>query len=356
MSPTAPTFGGKPIQFVPVTALDDLPGIEWLIQDVLPAQGIAVLFGEPGAGKSFLAIDLALHVAAGKWWNSKRVQQGPVVYVVAEGSRGMKDRMKAWRNTHPTADVSAAFVVLEPIMLHDNVARKRFVDGIAAQLPNPILIILDTLAQNFVGGDENSAQDMGVWLHGARLLQEKFDATVLIVHHSARGAKRERGSTALRGAADAMIQMRRPSEKVNSYKMSCEKMKEGECFEDTLFRLVEVEGTPSAVLELATSEGAEVASPRAKELGEPVLMSGDEPVFLMRLNDLASTVSLKAGAETLVREFPNRWPDAKDPLEAARSRLSKLRVKLRGAGKPVGGEATLESLGDFADVPDAPIS
>jgi hypothetical protein len=183
---------------------------------------------------------------------------GPVVYIVGEGSRGMKDRMKAWQLSHPAADISTAFVVLEPIMLHDRPALHRFINGVAItfkQTP-PSLIVLDTLAQNFVGGDENSAQDMGVWLHGARMLQEKFGSTVLIVHHAARGSGRERGSTALRGASDTMIHMRRPSERVNSYKMACTKQKEGECFADTLFEIVPVAGTSSAVLKLAVRNDA----------------------------------------------------------------------------------------------------
>lgn len=361
LSPTvAGTSAGKPIDFVPVTALDLLPGIEWLIQDVLPAQGIAVLYGEPGHGKSFLAIDWALHVASGKTWAGKPVAQGPVVYVVAEGSRGMKDRMKAWRLTHPDADVSSAVVVLEPIMLHDVPARKRFIDGIATQLPkHPSLIILDTLAQNFVGGDENSAQDMGTWLYGARLLQEKFNAAVLIVHHAARGSGRERGSTALRGAADAMILMKRPSEKVNAYKMVCTKMKDGECFSDALFQIIEVEGTVSAVLTLAPNEGKEPIERKKRETKDhhesPALVGGG-PLFLARLHELASTVSLKVGAETLVREFPDMWEDAEDAVHAAKARLSRARAKLRAEGKAVGGEFPLVTLEGFDGVPDAPIS
>jgi hypothetical protein len=320
------------LKFIPVPELDDLPGIEWLIEGIVPAHGIAVLYGEPGHGKSFVAIDWSLSVAAGLDWAGRKVLGGPVVYIVGEGSPGMKDRMKAWQLSHPAADISTAFVVLEPIMLHDRPAHQRFINGVAItfkQTP-PSLIVLDTLAQNFVGGDENSAQDMGVWLHGARMLQEKFGSTVLIVHHAARGSGRERGSTALRGASDTMIHMRRPSERVNSYKMACTKQKEGECFADTLFEIVPVAGTSSAVLKLAVRNDA-VAELAGAELEA-------EAKLTARVNTIAaSTASLNDGANTLAGEF------ATLSLAAARSRLQRARGKAKVV--PIG-------VTSIADVPD----
>lgn len=323
-----PSVTGQPLKFVPVPELESLPGIEWLIQGIVPAHGIAVLYGEPGHGKSFVAIDWALSVASGKDWAGRSVLGGPVVYIVAEGSRGMKDRMKAWQTTHPEADVSKAFVVLEPIMLHDRPALQRFINGVAATFQGapPVLIILDTLAQNFVGGDENSAQDMGVWLHGARMLQEKFGSTVLIVHHAARGSGRERGSTALRGASDTMIHMRRPSERVNSYKMVCTKQKEGECFADTLFEIAPVMGTASAVLRLA---------PKNETVGS-LGTSVEEARLASRVEELAKTpVSLNEGAQKLAGEFDIT-------VTAARSRLQRARAK------PSDGPKSLDELADVS--------
>jgi hypothetical protein len=323
-----PLLTTKPISFVPVTELDSLPGIEWLIQDVLPSQGLATLYGEPGHGKSFVSIDWANHIAAGLPWHGKEVQKGTVVYIVAEGSRGMRDRMKAWRMAHPDADVSQSLVVLEPIMLHDPPALNRFINAVQKELKDtkPALIIMDTLAQNFVGGDENSAQDMGVWLHGARILQEKFASTVLIVHHAARGTGRERGSTALRGASDAMIHMRRPSEKVNSYKMVCTKMKDGECFKDTLFIIDPVPGSKSAVLRLAPAE-AGIEVPSQTPVGDPL----DAAVATVA----ASSATLTQAVKELMGQFPELTQSA------AKSRIWRAREK-----------AAATSATDLPDLPE----
>lgn len=306
---------GSPLKFHPVPSLESLPGIEWLITDILPAHGIAVLYGEPGHGKSFAAIDMSLAIAAGRRWQTKDVIQGSIVYIVGEGSRGMKDRMKAWQTVHPDADVNNAFVILEPIMLHDRPSIQRFVNAMIKEFkdkPSPVLIVIDTLAQNAVGMDENSAQDMGVWLHGARMLQERFGSTILIVHHAARGSGRERGSTALRGAADTMILMRRPSDKLNAYKMSCTKQKEGECFPETLFEIAPVEGTSSAVMKLA-----------AKDTPMPSRVKDD---LTTRVNTLAATMTLSQGVEALMLDFPELTP------VAAKSRLARARSKSRAGG------------------------
>ena len=40
----------------------------WLIKKFLPQEGMAVMFGRPGCGKSFVALDLMLHIAEGTPW------------------------------------------------------------------------------------------------------------------------------------------------------------------------------------------------------------------------------------------------------------------------------------------------
>ena len=38
---------------------------KWLIAGILPEAGFSILFGEPGAGKTFIALDWALSIATG---------------------------------------------------------------------------------------------------------------------------------------------------------------------------------------------------------------------------------------------------------------------------------------------------
>jgi lipopolysaccharide transport system ATP-binding protein len=43
--------------------LEALPAPTWLIADLIADHGLSVLYGDPGAGKSFIAIDMALRLA-----------------------------------------------------------------------------------------------------------------------------------------------------------------------------------------------------------------------------------------------------------------------------------------------------
>ncbi len=89
-----------------VKDLEELPDPAWLIEDLLPEGGLAELYGKPGVGKSFLSLDWALSLAAGVPWLGRPLNQADVVYVSAEGGRGLKKRIAAWRTEHPEADLS----------------------------------------------------------------------------------------------------------------------------------------------------------------------------------------------------------------------------------------------------------
>ena len=70
------------------------------VQGVLMEGSAAVTYGESNAGKTFWTTDLALHVAAGKEWNGRRVEQGGVVYCVLERGIGFRNRVAGWRSAH----------------------------------------------------------------------------------------------------------------------------------------------------------------------------------------------------------------------------------------------------------------
>lgn len=228
---------------------------KFLIDGLLETETLSQLFGEPGCGKSFIAVDIALSVATGASFHGRSVRQGTVFFIAGEGHNGLARRFAAWSaargvciKTAPLFKSDRAAQFLDP-------ASARDVAGAAAELAaqhgDPALIVLDTLARNFGPGDENSTSDMSKFVAAIDDLKAGFPGcAVLIVHHSGHAEKgRARGSMALKGALDAEFhaEMRQ-----GTITLSPTKMKDAEPPSPLAFALKTValpEGASSAVLE-----------------------------------------------------------------------------------------------------------
>lgn len=199
-APTEPA-----VRLLSVEELEALPAPTWLIDQYVPAGSLAVLYGPSGGGKSFVALDMALSVAAGIRWAGFVTQAGPVVYVAAEGGAGLGQRVAAWKRARGIATVDKLWFCLEPVQLMDGTATRTFIETLETLPAPPSLVIFDTLARCLVGGDENSARDVGLFVRGADRVRTSTGAAVMIVHHTGKNGTSERGSSALRAAADVML-------------------------------------------------------------------------------------------------------------------------------------------------------
>jgi len=215
--------------------LDAMRPPEQLVGGILTAGSLSALVGPPEAGKSFLVLDWALCIRSGLSWIGRAVHRGPVVYVSAEGSAGLGVRVRAWKDYQQRPNGDGVHFVTEPVRLMDLSHTDRFLTDLDRQLETPpALVIFDTLARCMVGGDENSAQDMGLFIRGADRVREETGATVLLVHHTNASGERERGSTALRGAVDTLVKfVPEGSTKV----LRCEKQKDMAPFDPIPLRL-----------------------------------------------------------------------------------------------------------------------
>ena len=75
---------------------------EWLVKKLLPRKGVAAIYGASGSVKTFVLLDLLLHVALGWPWAGRRVVQAPTIYIAAEGAAGCTSARSAG-NWHMTA-------------------------------------------------------------------------------------------------------------------------------------------------------------------------------------------------------------------------------------------------------------
>lgn len=201
--------------------------VRWIVKEFLPQASLGVLFGESGSGKSFLAYDLSAAVSRGIEWNSRKVTQGRVLYIVAEGVAGFVNRIKAYCHQQAISPDEINIDVISDVTpnLLDKDQVSRLVKAISAQEPYS-LIVVDTFAQVTPGANENSGEDMGKALAECRRIHQASGAMVLLVHHSGKDAsKGARGWSGLRAAADVELEVLR-SEEVRS--VSVTKLKDGQ--------------------------------------------------------------------------------------------------------------------------------
>lgn len=202
-------------QLQSIADLMNAPPPRWLVRGVLPADGLAALYGPSGSGKSFLAFDLCAAIAEGRNWFGRRVSAAPVTYVCLEGEAGFGKRAKAWSIYHQRGLPKQMRVITQQqidLRLPSDIA-----DLSAAVLAGGAhdgLLVIDTLNRAAPGADENSSKDMGELIGGAKELQRRTGGVVLLVHHTGKdGAKGMRGHSSLYAALDAAIEVSRSGDR-----------------------------------------------------------------------------------------------------------------------------------------------
>ena len=233
----------------------------WLVKDAVPADSLGILFGASGTYKSFVALDLALHLANGMSWLGKRTAQVDVVYVALEGGAGIWRRVKAWHQHHGLPLSPNLRVCILPLLLSEPGHMKALTDALEASGRPPGLVVIDTLAQAS-NCDENDASEVSAMLRTFNQeLRAKFNASVLLIHHSGHMAtERPRGSSALTANTDFVLGVFRPDPQAMTCQLEVHKQKDSEKLPPALFDMArEVVGSDN--------DGDEVSSLVAKHNG-----------------------------------------------------------------------------------------
>ncbi len=216
--------------------------VQWLVEKYIEANAMVILFGEPGVGKSFVALDMACCIATGEAWQGLPVKQGSVFYIAGEGHAGIGRRLGAWCK-HRGVKLENIMVSNTAVALTEEesvMTVVRMIRRLISEHGTPALIVVDTLARNFGGLDENSNKDMGLFVQHMDRLKHELQTTVLIVHHTGQGNKdRARGASALKGAVD--IEHRVEARAGGAIALQTTKMKDAELPEPVLMRLHSVD-------------------------------------------------------------------------------------------------------------------
>jgi hypothetical protein len=187
---------------------------DYLIKGFIGIGQLVLIYGASGSGKTFFTLDIGAHVACGRTWRGRRVVQGTVVYIAAESGIRFQRRVKAWRDAYAGGVNDPAFVIVPKVinLMDPNAADYigELLAQVRAERDQPIvLVIIDTLARSLVGGDENSAQDMGRAVAVADAVRDAQNVATILVHHTGKDQdKGARGSSALFAAVDASLFVR----------------------------------------------------------------------------------------------------------------------------------------------------
>jgi hypothetical protein len=196
--------------------LDDLLALkdpEFLIDDLLLENSIAMVFGPTGSYKSTVVIDLCVCLQNGLPWQDKASRQCNVAVFSHEEGGGFKNRYLAAAAHHGIENPQVYWDGAVPNLMDKN-SLNAYVEELREHEIK--LIVIDTLAYAMAGGEENSAKEMGIAVDGMQKLRNEVGATILLVHHTGKDKSRgARGSSVLKAAVDTEIELNASGDKIS---------------------------------------------------------------------------------------------------------------------------------------------
>lgn len=253
--------------------LKDRSQPKWLLRPWLERFLVAILYGDLGTFKSFLALHWCLTLAAAGT---------PTVYLSAEG-RGMSQRLRGWlRHHHPDSDpaeiaATLPFSAIEvPLDLSSAETVDRLIESIDAQGITPALVVIDTLSKYSGPLDTDKGADARQMLESCSTIRLRYGATVLIVAHTGHMAKdRPRGSYDLSASTEANFRIERPNPSGPDIVVTTGRLKDSESpppFSMTSKVVdcgtVDSEGVPETTLVLVPNDAAPLPTLRPKAVGK----------------------------------------------------------------------------------------
>lgn len=193
-------------QIMPLKDVTASLSANYLIKGLLGASALTVLFGGSNTGKTFVAVDLSLHVAAGLPWRGRRIKQGSVIYIAGEGGTGIRNRLSAVVADRPEFKNASFYLLPVALDLFGDADAMALSDAMPCN--DPALIVIDTLARSMGVGDENSTKDMNQFIASCDLLRRVTGAHVMVVHHTGKDQSRgARGASSLYAATDTELKV-----------------------------------------------------------------------------------------------------------------------------------------------------
>jgi hypothetical protein len=206
---------------VPTMSISDIPDpgpTRWLVEHLWQEGAFGLVAAEPKALKSYLTLQIAISVAAGrKLFNRFAIPNpGPILMFSAEGGKGLiarRARSMARAMGIDLALLDFQIIDLAVLRLDDRATVGALLSTVEEVRPR--LILLDPLRE-LHGGDENDSAAVAALLAPLRQIQHAHPAcAVMVVHHMSkspadgknerRPGQRVRGSGAFHGSTESSL-------------------------------------------------------------------------------------------------------------------------------------------------------
>lgn len=300
----------------------DLPPVQWAVPGLLPA-GLSFLVAAPKMGKSWMALDLCLAVAAGGEWLGRKVNQGPTLYLDLEDSANRAQaRMRTLLDGFTAAPETCTFRLLAPILGPDLF---KILDEWIAANPGAKVVCIDTFQKIKPATGKNETSYSADYRICAPLQSwaQQHNICVLLVHHTKKGTGSAdifegiNGSQGLMGSADAVLMLTKG---------------DGRFAEEAT---LSVTGRDVDMEQYAARFNK--ASCRWELLGtveEQALQSFESNPALLTIKELTAGGEWKGTVQELAEEVLERYPDTDLPetAQGLRSYFSKVWPNLKYAG------------------------
>ena len=176
----------------------------WLVTGLWAEEAVGIVGGEPKCCKSFLALDLAVSVAAG----TPCLRRFPVtragrvlLYAAEDALHVVRRRLEGICAAAGVAlrDVDVQVITAPTVRLDLEADRASLEETVAKH--GPRLLVLDPFVR-LHRIDENASGEVAPLLAYLRELQRRHGVAVALVHHAKKGGGRARAGQALRGSSE----------------------------------------------------------------------------------------------------------------------------------------------------------
>ncbi|MDX9803508.1 MAG: AAA family ATPase [Dehalococcoidales bacterium] len=203
-----------------------IPPPDFYVTDLLPKEGLMLLFGSPKIGKSWLGQQLAFCIATGSPFLGFSTIRGKVLIAQFEiAVRAYQWRLRTQMMNHFPQLEAGSLYEMSPgqIYLDDPQVFAPFAAQVASY--NPDVILIDCLQACF-GGDENNSREVGRFIHNIEQLKNQNHASIVLIHHSRKNpsmgsfADNARGQSRLAGWVDTLVNLEKQPQGVKAQFMS----------------------------------------------------------------------------------------------------------------------------------------